>query len=378
MALGTTGISTSLVASTIGAGSNDVGTLCTHPNINKWSKWKPIRKATTQSLTDTDLASANYGLEVLSGTTYSLFRAMQGEEGDIGVGVIYQKPTGGAQSPFRLGDFRNYNHSAVIPFGTGIQSMTPILVKKGSAGLYGYDYLLNPIYGIMTMVNSSTYQVGWLELYENLDFSDKVMAVALKNVATGAEVWFTHSLNYTEGGGLIPPQINWNIAPIKDWTGNVEVFYFLTNFKCIQGATYTYNAAHRFYGIPMDNSNYNPFILNATNQLADNSMVYSFANNLIHDTTGQNTVGGHVTISSVGSPYTGGSIGDVLIKIYDWNGYTTEIYSKTKASVTLSSEQTVTIPILFNATGNSATYCRIWVGGVLKYEGIVPAGDLEV
>ena len=38
MALGTTGISTTLVANTIGTGSNDVGTLCTSNKISKWSR----------------------------------------------------------------------------------------------------------------------------------------------------------------------------------------------------------------------------------------------------------------------------------------------------------------------------------------------------
>ena len=42
MALGTTNISTTLVGTTLGTSSRDVGTLCTHPNINPWSKWKPI------------------------------------------------------------------------------------------------------------------------------------------------------------------------------------------------------------------------------------------------------------------------------------------------------------------------------------------------
>ena len=43
MALGTTNISTSLVAQTIGEGSNDVGTLCKSTKINMWSKRKPVR-----------------------------------------------------------------------------------------------------------------------------------------------------------------------------------------------------------------------------------------------------------------------------------------------------------------------------------------------
>ena len=42
MALGTTNISTTLVGNTIGLASNDVGTLCSAPSINKWSKYKPV------------------------------------------------------------------------------------------------------------------------------------------------------------------------------------------------------------------------------------------------------------------------------------------------------------------------------------------------
>ena len=38
MALPLTGVSVSLVRSTLGASTNDVGLLCTHPNINRWSK----------------------------------------------------------------------------------------------------------------------------------------------------------------------------------------------------------------------------------------------------------------------------------------------------------------------------------------------------
>lgn len=39
---GVNGISNYEVAQVLGAGSLDVGTLCTHPNINKWAKYKPL------------------------------------------------------------------------------------------------------------------------------------------------------------------------------------------------------------------------------------------------------------------------------------------------------------------------------------------------
>ena len=62
MALPTTGISTSLVGTTLGTSSRDVGTLCTHTSINKWSKWKPIRYNTVSGITATILSNANFGL----------------------------------------------------------------------------------------------------------------------------------------------------------------------------------------------------------------------------------------------------------------------------------------------------------------------------
>ena len=101
MALGTTGISTTLVANELGVGSNDVGTLCTSDKINKWSKWKPVSYAAPTSLTLEQLTSANFGLNVTSNTDLDNPKEWS-----------YVKPTGGALSPYRLGDFRGYNHSA--------------------------------------------------------------------------------------------------------------------------------------------------------------------------------------------------------------------------------------------------------------------------
>lgn len=81
-ALPTTGISTTLVRQTIGAGTNDVAALCTHKNINKWSRYKPSYK---------EYGNSSFAL---SGTRYD-----------------YRLPAGGAAEPFRLGDFRGYDHT---------------------------------------------------------------------------------------------------------------------------------------------------------------------------------------------------------------------------------------------------------------------------
>ena len=99
--LGENNISISLVATTLEELTYDLGTLCQSNNINKWSKWKPVRKAQVTPMTAEDMKSVAYGL----------------------YGEGYNKPQGGASSPFRLGDFRNYNHDAYPPISPMIISV---------------------------------------------------------------------------------------------------------------------------------------------------------------------------------------------------------------------------------------------------------------
>ncbi|WP_286847095.1 hypothetical protein [Proteiniphilum sp. UBA5463] len=113
MALPDTNISTTLVGTTLGSGSRDVGTLCTHPNINKWSRWKPIRSNKVAGLVETDLENAQFGfsfpVEINAGVSI------------LSQNWVYDKPRGLAYNEgYRLGDFRGYNHQAIIPFTISI------------------------------------------------------------------------------------------------------------------------------------------------------------------------------------------------------------------------------------------------------------------
>ena len=87
MALGTIKIGSDIVGDTLGTNSDDWGTLCTHPAVNMWSKWKPIRLNKVSGITVSDLASANYGLTpALTSSNYA----------DVaGVKWAYNKPRGG-------------------------------------------------------------------------------------------------------------------------------------------------------------------------------------------------------------------------------------------------------------------------------------------
>lgn len=104
MPLGTANTSTALVRNKLGESTNDVGTLCTSPKINMWSRRKPFRDSRTvipvnQVGQDAD---GNWGLTIPSydNTDTKLWE--------------YNKPIDSIW-PKRLGDFRGYYHNAKIP-----------------------------------------------------------------------------------------------------------------------------------------------------------------------------------------------------------------------------------------------------------------------
>ena len=87
----------------------DLGRLCTHANINKWAKYKPIHHSGLQILsesarTDRQGDGEYYGVKIRmdSMDMSSLHN----------VTFAYNRPKGGASSPYRLSDFINDNGTA--------------------------------------------------------------------------------------------------------------------------------------------------------------------------------------------------------------------------------------------------------------------------
>ena len=139
MALGTANISTGLVAQTIGERSNDVGTLCKSTKVNKWSKWKPIYLNINGGITEQDLKDSNCGFYIQSESSADRTVLLDT--------WVYVTPNGTISSPFRLGDFRNYNHNAEIPFS--IEMMNNV----------GNKYLVIPTYQDYTNGARTSYTV---------------------------------------------------------------------------------------------------------------------------------------------------------------------------------------------------------------------------
>lgn len=114
-------VSISAVKAELGASTNSLASLCTSSSINKWAKSKPFRSSGTyQSFSSlrSAIESANYGLSWNGGTTEAAF--------------TYNRPRGGSSEPYRLGDFRGYDHPC-IPFCLG-GALTPVRIDLSNYG----------------------------------------------------------------------------------------------------------------------------------------------------------------------------------------------------------------------------------------------------
>lgn len=93
----------------------DLGRLCTHTNINKWAKYKPIHHSGLQILSESARTDRQG-----DGEYYGVMIRMDSMDMSSlhNVTFAYNRPKGGASSPYRLSDFINeagtagYNHLA--------------------------------------------------------------------------------------------------------------------------------------------------------------------------------------------------------------------------------------------------------------------------
>ena len=129
----TFGIDVNYVARKLGAGSLKVGVLCTHNNINKWSRCKPVRLSKSGAVTLSDITSAQQ-FTIPSGAGATEIILSQVWE--------YLRPRGNSAEPYRIADFRNYLHTAIVP----ITITLPASIPAGGA---------NTVVSMINTVNST-------------------------------------------------------------------------------------------------------------------------------------------------------------------------------------------------------------------------------
>ena len=114
MALPNSNISVAMVKAELGAATNNVGQLCIHPNVNKWSKWKPVRYNSPSPLTEAEFKSKKYGFDIPFD--------VKADSTILSTAGGYLKPRGAGtiNEHYRLTDFANYNKLAIMPIGAEI------------------------------------------------------------------------------------------------------------------------------------------------------------------------------------------------------------------------------------------------------------------
>lgn len=102
------------VKTCFGLSSNDLGTLIKNANINVWAKYKPTVYPSPFPDDWYRGGDGNYGLNITADNKVSTVSNLvaQYSKTNNGYGNLYKRPTGGSSAPYRLGDFRGYNHNA--------------------------------------------------------------------------------------------------------------------------------------------------------------------------------------------------------------------------------------------------------------------------
>lgn len=105
-------VSVNDVQRALGTSENRVGGLCTHANINKWARYKPVRYAGFPIRGQSSDASFNAKTGLNVG---QMIDAPSAVAAWSYISIDYERPNGGLSSPYRLTDFVKYNHYAQKP-----------------------------------------------------------------------------------------------------------------------------------------------------------------------------------------------------------------------------------------------------------------------
>ena len=210
MALANTNISTQLVANEIAVASNDIGTLCSSTNINKYSKYKPV--IYTSDFPDRSgnwwrANNGNCGINIASYTTMSaMFTALRASS----TVWAYVPPTGGSNAPYRLPDFRSYNHTAMAPISTN--TLAAIYYKNNST-----------ISASATINVPDTTELSLSDIGNAVNLANCYFAVGISKVGSTTYQYITEGSTVTNGGG---GGVEIPISSLS--VGNYHVVFFLS------------------------------------------------------------------------------------------------------------------------------------------------------
>lgn len=150
--------------------------LCTSEKINMWAKYKPVRHNFTGNRPSNWWKGGNGRCSI----DYKTYSSVLGMINGIDAGeasYTYLRPTGGASSPYRLGDFAGYNPVSTPPIQQG----------RVPERFYNTD---SQIYINCIRRGDSADEISVADLYE-ADLSNMYFGVAFKRTDNNGIMWMT-------------------------------------------------------------------------------------------------------------------------------------------------------------------------------------------
>lgn len=293
----TSNLSLQYVCYQLGYAQASLGHLCKSDRINVFSKWKPI-DYNGEKIDAAILKSKGYGVQLLRANNIEALVALikQGQT------YIYNRPKGGASSPFRLGDFRNYNPDALEP----CQPMGEMTIDNGGEAVTGLASVTNP-------TGSST-ELGFDDLYTVIDNNGEVAKLnrgVFMETSNGRTAWATNEIVWK------------NIRFPDDFITktDVTVYDFFTNVNKTIDGVHTGSANDIFVAVAALYFRPNPFVWHLTGTEPAGSRKYFFK--VVAIATTSKNIEVKVTMSSMGEVYRGGTANYIAWQLRTSSDYTT-------------------------------------------------------
>ncbi len=273
-----------------------LSTLCRHPNINVFSKWKPI-DYNGDTINLSILQNENYGLQLLQANNVEALVSLI-KQGNT---YIYHKPKGSQSSPFRLGDFRNYNPDALEP----CQPMGQMTIDNGGEAVTGLVSITNP-------TGSST-EIGFNDLYKVYDNTGRLAKLnrgVYMETPSGKTAWATNEIVWK------------NIRFPGDFITNtaVTVYDFFTNVSKTIDGVHVGSGNDIFVAVAALPVRPNPFTWFLTGKEPAGSRKYFFK--VVAIATSDGNIEVKVTMSSMGEIYRGGTARNIAWQLRTDRDYT--------------------------------------------------------
>lgn len=222
------GISLDDIGSVLGVSTRDLGTLCTHPQVKKWAKYKPLPVGIPGSYTQAQAKGCNYGLYIPYFTTYADMVAAV-RDNDYSDAPNYDA----TKAPFdrilpsqwyRALDFNGYNDNALPPIALSVYAQNPV------------PFRFIPTFTLTSQVKQDCIAISNINFtvegttYENMYYGIQV----LHSFASKSHDEAVEDSGYLDSEGSVRTLgggIEWNRDQASSVPTYGKVFAFLTNLR---------------------------------------------------------------------------------------------------------------------------------------------------